>query len=1178
MKTTSLRAKALACALLTGTALCGFAAPASAQSSPTYRNLDSNGVDLVKGDFLTSFPEGSIGSGEAELVLLRMLGATGSNGTQGSSQWDHILFNLTSSNAYVDFGSRNDKFPDAASRGASLSGSGDFYQYRSPDGTIIAFSDPSPGNDLTYCDGSGTQSSCVLFPTTITSPDGKVVNINYEFSSICIRQPLPDDPEEEPLPPVCQNTARIKSVTNSYGYEIRFTYASAPVTSGTVPATFHQRTGASFYNNQVSGSPLASVSYSAVSTGVTDVTDMGGRVWRVTGSPTNYAIRRPGASSNTTSATLSSGVVTSVTKEGVTTNYSRSVSGSTATMTVTNALSQATTIMSNLTTGRPTSVTNALSQTTGFTYDGDGRLKRTTAHEGNYVEHTYDARGNVTQTVAVPKGGSGPSIVTSATFDSTCANPVTCNSPNTTTDARGNVTDYTYDSTHGGVLTVTAPAPTSGAVRPQTRYSYTLTNGEYKLTGMSQCQTASSCVGTADEVKTAVAYDSNGNLYWTATGDGTGTLVAATTMTFDAVGNMLTVDGPLSGTADTSRNRYNSAREVIGTVSPDPDGGGALKHRAVRNTYDSSTGLLTKVEQGNVNSQSDTDWAAFSPAQATETVYDAYARPTVSKLTSGSTVYALSQTSYDALGRPECSAQRMNPAVFATVTATSACTLGTQGSGAGDYGPDRITKAIYDSVGRVYQVKTAVGVTGQEANEATATFTANGLMQTVTDGENNKTTYEYDGHDRLSKTYYPSVTKGAGTSNGADYEQLGYESLAGGTRTSNLVAALRNRANQSIGFGHDALGRLTSKDLPGAEPDVAFAYDLLGRMTSASTPTQSVSFTFDALGRVLSEAQPHGTVTSAWDVAGRRTRLTYPDSYHVDYDHLVTGEMTKIRENGATSGSGVLATFVYDDLGRRSALIRGNGAVTNYGYDSASRLASLSHDFAGTAHDLILTFGYNPAGQIASNARSNDLYSWAGHGSGSTASTADGLNRVVQAGSTAIGYDARGNIVSDGAQTYSYSSENRLTQVVNSTYNSTINYDPLGRYIGFSPTTLTSRQDVSDGDQLIYLKKDNAFLSRTVFGPGIDEPLYQIDNLGRRTWFAADERGSIVAAAAADATVAWTNRYDEYGNYAARAYGFGFAGAYWHTPALNLYYMRARWYHPKLGRFLQTDPIGYGDG
>jgi hypothetical protein len=150
MKTTSLRARALACALLAGTCYSGVAATsASAQSSPTFRTLDPNGVDLVKGDFLSSFPEGSIGSGEAELALLRMVGAIGSNGTRGSSQWDHILFNLTSTAAYVDFGSRNDKFPGAESRGAALSGSGADYQYRSPDGTVIAFTDPSPGGDAT---------------------------------------------------------------------------------------------------------------------------------------------------------------------------------------------------------------------------------------------------------------------------------------------------------------------------------------------------------------------------------------------------------------------------------------------------------------------------------------------------------------------------------------------------------------------------------------------------------------------------------------------------------------------------------------------------------------------------------------------------------------------------------------------------------------------------------------------------------------------------------------------------------------------------------------------------------------------------------------------------------------------------------------------------------------------
>jgi YD repeat-containing protein len=337
------------------------------------------------------------------------------------------------------------------------------------------------------------------------------------------------------------------------------------------------------------------------------------------------------------------------------------------------------------------------------------------------------------------------------------------------------------------------------------------------VTEVSQCRTTSSCAGTADEVKTALAYDANGNVYWTATGNGTGTLVAATTMTFDSIGNPVTVDGSLPGNADTGRTRYNSARQVIGAVSPDPDGAGPLRHRAVRNTYDSMTGLLTKVEQGNVDSQSDSDWAAFSPAERVETVYDANARPVVGKLLSGSTVYALGQTSYDALGRPECSVQRMNPAVFGTVTATSACALGTQGTGAGDYGPDRIARNLYDAAGRVYQTRTAVG-TADEANEATTTFTANGQVETVTDGEGNKTTYEYDGHDRLAKTRFPSTTKGAGTSSTTDYEQPTYESLASGTRTTSLVVGYRNRANQTANFGYDALGRQTSKDLPAASP------------------------------------------------------------------------------------------------------------------------------------------------------------------------------------------------------------------------------------------------------------------------------------------------------------------------------------------------------------------------
>lgn len=71
-------------------------------------------------------------------------------------------------------------------------------------------------------------------------------------------------------------------------------------------------------------------------------------------------------------------------------------------------------------------------------------------------------------------------------------------------------------------------------------------------------------------------------------------------------------------------------------------------------------------------------------------------------------------------------------------------------------------------------------------------------------------------------------------------------------------------------------------------------------------------------------------MTNAFDLAGRRTRITHPDGFYVDQDYLVTGDVSYIRENGATSGVGVLAAFAYDDLGRRVSLTRGNGTVTGY--------------------------------------------------------------------------------------------------------------------------------------------------------------------------------------------------------------------------------------------------------
>jgi RHS repeat-associated protein len=107
-----------------------------------------------------------------------------------------------------------------------------------------------------------------------------------------------------------------------------------------------------------------------------------------------------------------------------------------------------------------------------------------------------------------------------------------------------------------------------------------------------------------------------------------------------------------------------------------------------------------------------------------------------------------------------------------------------------------------------------------------------------------------------------------------------------------------------------------------------------------------------------------------------------------------------------------------------------------------------------------------------------------------------------------------------------------------------------------------------------------AVLRRYVHGPGSDEPLmwYEGAGLTDKRFLHADERGSVVAITDGAGSALAINRYDEYGIPAATNMGrFQYTGQTW-LPELGMYYYKARVYSPTLGRFMQTDPIGYGDG
>ena len=189
----------------------------------------------------------------------------------------------------------------------------------------------------------------------------------------------------------------------------------------------------------------------------------------------------------------------------------------------------------------------------------------------------------------------------------------------------------------------------------------------------------------------------------------------------------------------------------------------------------------------------------------------------------------------------------------------------------------------------------------------------------------------------------------------------------------------------------------------------------------------------------------------------------------------------------------------------------------------------------------------------------------------------NGLNQYTAVGGLGYGYDDNGNLISDGATAYVYDVENRLVSASGAA-NGGLRYDPLGRLYETSGASGTLRF-LYDGDELVAeYTTSGALVRRYVHGAGADDPVlwYEGAGLTDPRSLQADVQGSIALVSHAAGALA-VNRYDEYGLPAATNLGrFQYTGQAW-LPDLKLYHYKARAYAPLLGRFLQTDPVGYKD-
>ncbi len=170
------------------------------------------------------------------------------------------------------------------------------------------------------------------------------------------------------------------------------------------------------------------------------------------------------------------------------------------------------------------------------------------------------------------------------------------------------------------------------------------------------------------------------------------------------------------------------------------------------------------------------------------------------------------------------------------------------------------------------------------------------------------------------------------------------------------------------------------------------------------------------------------------------------------------------------------------------------------------------------------------------------------------------------------------NLTYDGSFTYTFNTLNQLISASGGSISASYVYDPIGRQAEKTVGS-TATRFIYDGSRLIATYDGTGALqNRFVHGPGVDKPIIQVTSGGTVSFIHEDAQGSIVAIS--DNTGAVTNKYkySPFGESAALSGTiFGYTGQRYDAET-GLYYYKARYYSPSIGRFLQVDPIGYVGG
>lgn len=510
-------------------------------------------------------------------------------------------------------------------------------------------------------------------------------------------------------------------------------------------------------------------------------------------------------------------------------------------------------------------------------------------------------------------------------------------------------------------------------------------------------------------------------------------------------------------------------------------------------------------------------------------------------------------------------------------------------------------RETYDLLGRMTKRELLNSLTGAP-NLIVNKYDFAGNLSSATDGKNQQTQYEYDALNHLksvSDAQTPSVTTQYQYDMRGNVKQITY---GDGTKVNKTYDELGRMIQQTDALNqvqlsyYDANGNL-SKQTDRNGNAITFSYNTRNQLTKKTSTSGSISFEYDKSGQRTKMFDETGVTEYKYDDLGQLGTVTYPDGKALIYTYDANGNVISMQDPfGKTVTYGIDTqnrvqtvnsggTSAQPDIqynftlgGLISSSTQGSGMTTSYGYNEFKLI--MSEVQKKSDNTVVNTYGYqydlnnNEISKTENSSKYNFEY--------------DNLNRVNKSSqfNETYSYDKRGNrqtLQSDTLMlptegTFEYDAWNRLKKFSSDDKSKTVTYKYNGDGVMTERTEngVTIRYYNDHSNIIAEAKVVNGTPTLTArYIRGFHGQLVaREDATGAKAYYTFNGHGDVTGLWDNSGNVLNQYTYDIWGNILTSQEKvpnpFRYSGEFWDDTS-KLLYLRARWYEPCSGRFINED-------